>query len=116
MASRPSKCVEYSYPYLIVLAETINTPEIRHYLLQNEQIIKALSELTLNILKQNFSISKKDKQKLQAFRKQLIQLASKGSSKQKHRLLTGKKGGQLLSTILSIGLPILANLLFKKTE
>jgi len=116
MDNSPSKSVKYSYPYLVVLAETIKIPEIRHYLLQNEQVLNALSEITVNLLKQNFPISKKDKQKLQTFRKGLILLATKGNLKQKHKLLSGQKGGQLLSALLSIGLPVLASLLSNRKK
>jgi hypothetical protein len=109
-----SKCIEYSYPYLLVLAETIDNPQIRRHLLKNKQVLKALTELTWNILKQNFEIQKKDKIKLKQFHRGLIYLATGRSWKQKEQLFSGHRGGQLLSTILGVGLPILANLLFSR--
>lgn len=113
MAVSPSKCVKQTYPFMIVLHKTLRNKALRKYLLKDKKILNALSELTLNILKQNIGVSSKDKKKLVKFSKQLSLLVKRGREREKQKILNSQRGGQLLSTLLSIGLPVLTSLLLK---
>lgn len=84
-------------------------------MLKEKKVLNTLSELALNILKQNIAISPKERKKLLKFSKELLLLVKRGREKRKQKALTGQKGGQVLSALLKLGLPILASILFSKT-
>ena len=109
-----SQCVAQAYPYLKILAENKNDKPLCKHLLRKKFVLQAIKEVTYNCLKQNFPIDSKQKKKLKRFQKELLVLAEKKCSKKQETVLTGQRGGQLLTTLLAVGLPILANLLFSK--
>jgi len=109
-----SRCIEESYPYLKVLAANKRDKELCCHLLQKKVVLRGLKELVHNILHQTFPLTQEDKTRLKKFREELLILASKNCGKRQSDLFTSQRGGQLLSTLLSVGLPILAQLLFSK--
>lgn len=109
---RPSQFVKSSFPYLIILLENLRNKDLRTKLLRRPDVILALSELTLNILKENIPLTKKDKNSLNRYREELLCLVRKKQAP-KYRILTGQKGAGLLSSLLTVGLPILTSLLFQ---
>lgn len=111
-----SPTVRDSYPYLVVLGETIKDLELRKQLLRYKKVLDSLSELTLNLLEQNILLTEAEKKKLKKFRKELLQLSKKYNHQRKYQILTGQQGSGLLTTILSIGLPVLASMLFNKKK
>lgn len=103
-----------TYPYLIVLSETLTDSQLRKKLLNKPKVLNCISELTYNLLKGNIQLTEQEKKKLQKFRKELCKLATKGNIKTKQKLLSGQKGRGILSTLLTIGLPVLFSLLSSK--
>jgi hypothetical protein len=103
-----------AYPHLEVLLYSKNDRKLRCLLLKNQLVIKALSELALNLLKENVQLSEIEKKRLRKYAKELLKLARKSGCAQKTKLLAGQRGEGVLSTLLTIGLPILSQLLFSK--
>jgi hypothetical protein len=109
-----SKCVREAYPLLLVLAKSINkNKKLREELLKNQKVLDSLRELTVNVLHETVPISQSARKRLLQFRKELVLLAEKGRYRKKYAVLKGsQRGGALLSTLLGVGIPILADLLF----
>ncbi|MCP4393481.1 MAG: hypothetical protein GY804_04335 [Alphaproteobacteria bacterium] len=99
------------YPYLVVLLETLSDLNLRKQLLRQPKVLACISEITYNILKENVTLSDKEKQKLKKYKRELCSLASKISARKKEKLLTGQRGGGLLKVLLAIGIPALISLL-----
>lgn len=71
----------------------------------DKDILYALSEICLNIIKRNVPLTDKEKKKLKPYADQIYQLSLKKSSLQSKRRLA-QKGG-LIGTLLSSLLPVL---------
>ena len=106
-----SETVRKAFPYIVVLHESNRDQKLRKNLLHSKKVLNCLSELIYNILAQNVVLTEGDKKKLKKYKSELIKLARKGGNNQKYTILTGQKGRGIVSTVLSIGLPILASLL-----
>lgn len=107
-------CMKNALPYLIVLYETIKDVNLRKkLLLKNKFILPALRELCVNLLKENIILHPVSKKKLRKFRKELPILAKRGSNNSKTKILLNQKGksAALLSTLLSIGIPLITKLI-----
>ncbi len=115
MKGTVSNFVQKSYPYLIVLYESPRDRILWKRLLKRQQLLLAISELVLNLIRENISISLKDKKRLQKYKKELIHLVSK-NSKKKYHVLTGQKGRGLLTTVLTLALPALSKLLLNDSR
>ena len=98
-----------TYPYLLVLLDCVNDPVLRNKILKNPKVVQCISELAYNILKENVKVSTREKKQLQKHRKNLYKLATKGRNKL--TLLKGPRGAGLLTTLLTIGIPVLASLI-----
>lgn len=57
------------YPYLVVLFETLEDVVLRKRLLNKAQVLRCLSEIAHNILKNNIELSSKDLKKLKKYKK-----------------------------------------------
>jgi len=113
--ARPSKFLEKSYPYLVVLLAKRGDKELHKHLLRSEEILKSLCELALNLVLENVQLTAAEKHKLRKYKKEILQLIRTRDLKGKYNLLTrDQQGAGLVSTLLSIGLPALASLLFTK--
>jgi hypothetical protein len=108
-----SKCVREAYPLLLVLSQSIKNKKLRKELLKNRKVLDSLRELTVNVLHETVPISQSARRKLLQFKKELVLLAEKDRYRKKYTVLKGsQRGGALLSTLLGVGIPILADLLF----
>lgn len=108
-----TRSVNKAFPILLVLSQKLKNKQVRKELLKDKNIIHALSELTLNILKGYVPLTPGDRQKLQKLRANLQKLvATETPIRKKYNLLVDQKGsGVFLSTLLSIGIPILTKLI-----
>jgi len=81
-------------------------------LLKNPEVIKSICELLLNILSGTVPVSNKEKRIFLSHRPEVDKLISKtvGNIK-KQRILNSQRGSGLLTTILALALPIVAQLL-----
>lgn len=111
MARKINLHIKKAYPYLVVLSETKN-PQLKRLLLKNPIVLKVISELVLNLLKENIELSQKQKEQLKTYATHLIKLTHKREQAKKIKILSGQTGEGILSTLLSIGLPVLASMLF----
>ena len=112
--AKPSKSLKIAYPYLIVLANSIENEKLKKELLKEQAIVDSLSEIALNILKQNIPTKPNERKKLRKYKKELLELVQKGGTKKKQLCLKGQRGSGIITTLLSIGLPIIASLLANK--
>jgi hypothetical protein len=102
-----------AYPYLLVLSDLDkNERTLKKCILEKDFVLAAISEIVYNLLKENVELTGSEKRKLLQEAKSLLKLASKTHAVgAKYRLLTGQSGAGVLSTILTIGIPILSKLL-----
>ncbi len=96
-----------TYPYLLVLFDCKKNPVLRNKILENPKVIQCIAELAYNILNKNIVVSEREKKQLQKHRKNLYKLANKRGNK----VLKGPRGAGLLTTLLTIGIPVLASLI-----
>lgn len=111
-----SEVVKKSFPYLIVLNENCKNKEIRNNILKSKKVLCAITEIVYNILKGNIDLTKKNKRLLRNYKKELLLIARKGRNIQKNKILSDQRGAGILSTILSVGIPIIASLLSRKHD
>ena len=100
---RMSSYVKRTLPLLQTLATS--KPALRNAILQHapKDLIKAISEIILNVLKGAIKISPKQKKRLARYKNQLRSLASnRVAEKAKRRFLTqkGSGGGAVLASVL----------------
>jgi len=113
--ARPSKNIRESYPYLIVLSESLKNKKLRKALVENPKLLSGLTELILNLLQENIPLTPQQRKNLRQYQRELLTLVRKEvSSKHKTKALSGQRGDGFLSTVLSVGLPVLASWLMKK--
>ena len=105
MKNSLSRTIISSFPYLIVLYECCHNKNVLHALLQRKTVINSLSEIIFNLLKKNIEIPKSERRKFKKIEKYLFQLAKKRGKKEKVQILSGQKGGAILSSVLSAALP-----------
>ena len=112
---RISKSLRQSYPILVDLeSAAAASPESKERALADARVIKALTEIAHNLAKGHDRLPVPPVQQLKKFRPQLLFLfrAGVGDEERKKLLLApNTKGGALLTSLLALGLPILADLL-----
>lgn len=100
--------------FLRVLAKS--NPKLRRAILKccNSELIKAICEVTLNVLRGVVPINKQHKKKLKRYKKVLRALADKTVSVKKKREYLSQTGGNFLPFLIPPVLSVLANLISKK--
>jgi len=99
---------------LRVLAKS--NPKLRRGILKccHNELIKAICEVTLNVLKGLVPINTQQKKKLRQYKKVLRALVNKKVSIKKKREYLNQTGGNFLSFLLPPVLSVLASFLSKK--
>ena len=98
-----SELVVSSLPYLIVLHN--NNKILSNSILLNKTVIKSLTEIVYNLLRNNFNLSKSQKSKLKKYKKYLYLIAKKNQLREKKKVFGNQVGRGSLSIILSVTLP-----------
>ena len=104
-----SAVVKRALSLLKTLAEA--KPKFKKAIIKNAspELLKAISEIVLNMLKGIIPLSPQQKQRLSRYKKEFRTLAKKGiSAVKKRKLLVQKGGGAALGILLPIALSILA--------
>ena len=104
------KCSSYlknNIDYLQFLSRLSSQKQKKLIKGMDKNIIYALSELALNILKRTISLSETHKSKLRPFSYQIRQLALKKHSMKKKKNILSQKGAGLITTLLGTVLPII---------
>src|SRR5215468_6682682 len=76
-------------------------------------LLRCISEVCLNVLRDNVPLSSSSKKKLKKYKGQIRKVASKRVSTAKKKKLINQKGGFLLP-LLSTVLPVIASMLFNR--
>jgi hypothetical protein len=105
MAKRMHKC----YPFIKRIVKT--TPKQRAHILKKgpPELLDAISEGALNILKGNVPLSKQKFQQLQRYKNNVKQLATKRTSRRKKRAIILQRGG-FMGVLASVLIPTIAAL------
>ena len=100
-----------SLPYLQVLVKS--KPKLRKLLISNvpEEVITAICECSLNLLKGVIPITPGQKRRLARYKTHLRALASKKVSRKQKKLYLNQKGGNLLTALLPPVLSVLGSLM-----
>ena len=100
-----------SLPYLQVIVKS--KPKLRKLLINNvpEEVITAICECSLNLLKGVIPITPGQKRRLARYKTHLRALASKKVSRKQKKLYLNQKGGNLLTALLPPVLSVLGSLL-----
>ena len=81
----------------------------------SSELLKAISELCLNLLKGSIKIDESDLKKLKRYKKQIILLSEKKHSTLKRRKFCSQKGG-FLGSLISIALPAVISAIIAATQ
>ena len=111
---KPSLCKQniIFLKYLDKLSLKRRNKFIKNICSKNE--IDTISEFILNFLQSNIKCKKNVIKSLKKYSNYFSKIIKKSiSSAKKKKILTGKIGGFILSTLLNIGLPILSKLFLK---
>lgn len=107
-----------AYATFFLLNKFCKDRHLQKRLLDKPEIIREIAELAFNLLKENVKLGPREKRRLKKFKRELqILIDKKKSNNARIKALVGgrqKGGGPLLSSLLSIGLPILATLIKEK--
>lgn len=100
--------------FLRVLAKS--NPKLRRAILKccNAELIKAICEVTLNVLRGVVPISEQQKKKLKRYKRVLRALIDKKASITKKRKFLNQTGGSFLPFLIPPVLSVLASLISKK--
>ena len=104
-----SAVVRRALPTLKLLAGA--TPKLKKAIIQHASpdVVKAIAEIVLNMLKGVIKLSPQQKQRLSRYKKQLYSLAKKGVSiAKKRKVLLQKGGGAGLAALLPIAIAVLS--------
>jgi hypothetical protein len=106
------KRIKSNYHHLQVLKTA--KPQLRKAIIKNysNDLVKAISECVLNVLKDNLQLSACQKKRLQKFKVPLRALADKHVPLSAKKRLINQQGGFLVP-LLSAILPTLASLIFR---
>ena len=109
-----SRRVKDNIDFLRVLAKS--NPKLRRAILQccHNDLIKAICEVTLNVLKGVVPVNEKQKRKLRRHKTVLRALADKKISIKRKREYLNQTGGNFLPFLLPPVLSVLASFLSKK--
>ena len=104
-----SSLVKRALPHLKLLAEA--KPELKKAIIKHASadVVKAISEIALNMLKGVIKLTPKQKQRLSRYKKEFRSLGKKGISVNRKRKLLVQRGGAAgLVILLPIALSLLA--------
>ncbi len=94
--------IKRNLPYLRLLCKRPVNKDVRKHLLQSEELIKILSEISLNILNGNIRITEREKKRLRRYKTLMRLLARKSVSLNKKRsTLVNQKGGGFFLPLLA---------------